>query len=121
MTVKTIHFALEKKDLDVLHLGATLTDDTTVMTDYCDKSITIPPNLDRIDVIFNKNETYIYQIKFYTSDGKILRTVDDKKRKKPGRTEIFLLMPGERLLGCEMLEEGFGVCIGVVWLKYKPM
>ena len=85
----------------------------------CNKSITIPNSLKKIEVIFTKCEAYLYYIRFIASDGTITQIGKENSSSASGRSEIFELEPGEQLLGC-VLHHGQNYTFGVTWIKWRP-
>jgi len=63
--------------------------------------IAIPKELKKIEVIFFSNETYLYNIKFYTRDGREISLTQGIAH-GPSRVETVEFEENEHLLSCEL-------------------
>jgi hypothetical protein len=73
----------------------------TGSTSTSDKTVQLPENLYKIETILDKNESYIYQVKFYGTSGEVsIGKVNSSYG--PGRVETFNFSTGEELIGCRL-------------------
>ena len=83
--------------------------------------IAIPKELKKIEVIFFSSENYLYNIKFYTRDGREISLTQGLAH-GPGRVETVEFEENEHLLSCElytrMPPHGILDIVGITWIKW---
>ena len=77
--------------------------------DEANMTAELPKNLTRIEVIFNKDESFFHSMNFIGETVVHIGLTDEWLEKKgwddgykAGRVETVTLEPGEELIGCEM-------------------
>jgi hypothetical protein len=58
-------------------------------SEICDKTLSVPEDIKRIEVVFHKEEKFMEYIRFTATDGSVTQTGEQKSQHKSGRVEAF--------------------------------
>ena len=58
-------------------------------SEICDKTLSVPEDIKRIEVVFYKEEEFMEYIRFTATDGSVTQTGEQKSQHKSGRVEAF--------------------------------
>lgn len=85
------------------------------------RRVALPRELKKVEVFFQNNEKYLYNIKFHARDGREI-SLRQGGENGPGRVETLEFAPNEHLLSCELDYQwpGHGCTdiVGVTWIKW---
>lgn len=123
--LKELHFEATH-NFGICSFGITISDGQYLGSRLKEPSkVQVPRNVKRAEISFFRDERYVYNISFYTHDGKVIRLRENNAAFGPGRTEVVDLRADEVLLGCE-IECGIPHhtnpdAYGVTWLIWRPL